>query len=212
MSAVDFVETLDKQHRAPSFDKYGHPERGVSIQEYRANTAKIPEAWTHKPSHTTQKEMLKQRKWSAVPDPSFDLDGDGHVSQKDLFLAKHFDQDKDGKLNEAERRKAKEAMEAGFDKKFLFGLERAGLNDDIRNSGQDLKYIRIMQKDGKIIQGEDFTVLQRPQTVQDTARPRTRQELHERRRQRSLRELEGAFTLCPSQLETKRYSSQEKIS
>jgi hypothetical protein len=156
--------------------------------------------------------MLKDRKWSAVPDPSFDLDGDGHVSHKDLFLAKHFDLDRDGKLNESEKKLAREALSNGFDKNFLFGLERAGLNDEIRNSGQDLKYIRIMQKHGKIIQGEDYSVLERPQTVCDTRRPRTRQELHERRRQQSLRELEGAFTLCPTELQTKRYSSQERLS
>lgn len=42
-----------------------------------------------------------------IPDASFDLDGDGFVSQKDYFLAKHFDTDHDGKLNELEKNAAK---------------------------------------------------------------------------------------------------------
>ena len=33
------------------------------------------------------------------PDISYDIDRDGSVSQKDYFFAKHFDTDKDGKLN-----------------------------------------------------------------------------------------------------------------
>jgi len=46
--------------------------------------------------------MMEARKVSNRPDPSFDIDGDGHVSFKDYFIAKHFDLDKDGKLNEKE--------------------------------------------------------------------------------------------------------------
>jgi len=37
-----------------------------------------------------------------IPHHSYDLDGDGGVSQKDYFLAKHFDKDGDGKLNDKE--------------------------------------------------------------------------------------------------------------
>jgi len=40
------------------------------------------------------------------PDISYDIDGDGSVSQKDYFLAKHFDVDKDGKLNTQEKKNA----------------------------------------------------------------------------------------------------------
>ena len=61
-------------------------------------------------------------------------------------------------------------MMNGFSENFLFGLERGGLNDEIRNSKNQLKHIRIVQRNGKIIQGEDFTLLapqniERPQTV-----------------------------------------------
>ena len=61
-------------------------------------------------------------------------------------------------------------MMNGFSENFLFGLERGGLNDEIRNSKNQLKHIRIVQRNGKIIQGEDFTPLapqniERPETV-----------------------------------------------
>ena len=88
--------------------------------------------------------MLRYRRKQAEPDASFDLDGDGHVSQKDYFLAKHFDLDKDNKLSDSEFKRAREAIDAGFEKNFQFGLERAGLNDEIRNSGNKLNHIRIM--------------------------------------------------------------------
>jgi hypothetical protein len=42
-------------------------------------------------------------------------------------------------------------MQAGFENNFVFGLERAGLNEDIRNSKHALKHIRIIQKSGKVI-------------------------------------------------------------
>jgi hypothetical protein len=35
-------------------------------------------------------------------DASFDVDGDGTVSQRDYYIAKQFDLDRDGKLNESE--------------------------------------------------------------------------------------------------------------
>ena len=41
-----------------------------------------------------------------MPHPSFDLDGDGHVGDRDYFLAKRFDKDGDGKLNEKEKAEA----------------------------------------------------------------------------------------------------------
>lgn len=80
----------------------------------------------------------------------------------------------------------------------MFGLERAGLNDEIRNNSNVLKHIRIIQKNGKILSGEDFTSIapQRPSTTLGPERPRTRQELHHKRRNQSLSELQRAFDNC----------------
>ncbi len=62
----------------------------------------------------TQKKLFDKRRRSAIPDKSFDLDGDGFVSMTDLFLAKKFDKDQDGKLNGEELAAAKQALAQGY--------------------------------------------------------------------------------------------------
>jgi hypothetical protein len=91
--------------------------------------------------------MLQERRLEKRPDITFDLDGDGMVNHKDLALAKHFDKDGDGRLNTAEKEAAMKAIKEGFESKFLWGLEQTG----------GLKeHIRIVQKRGKVLAGEDF--------------------------------------------------------
>ena len=41
---------------------------------------------------------------------SYDLDGDGVVGNRDYVLAKLFDKDQDGKLNQQERKNAEDAI------------------------------------------------------------------------------------------------------
>ena len=80
------------------------------------STIKVPAQWTLDNSQSgrkastglmTQSKLLMQRKIADLPHASFDIDGDGHVSMTDLFLAKRFDADKDGKLNTEELAAAK---------------------------------------------------------------------------------------------------------
>ena len=108
-----------------------------------------------------------------MPHISYDLDGDGQVSQKDYFLAKQFDKDADGVLNADEFAAAKKALQEGYSNRFLFGLE-AGANRLSHNSqlpgfdyearhrqkvSNHLNHIRVLQKRGKHLVGEDFTPL-----------------------------------------------------
>jgi len=60
----------------------------------------------------TQKN-IKHRKQLA-PHISYDLDGDGAVSQRDYFIAKMFDKDQDGILNRKERSEALAALRDGL--------------------------------------------------------------------------------------------------
>lgn len=58
---------------------------------------------------------LRQRRASLIPDISFDVvDGDGVVGNRDYLVAKHFDEDRDGRLNTRERKKCMEALSKGW--------------------------------------------------------------------------------------------------
>ena len=70
----------------------------------------VPKSWTDTPLVNSRSELLEKRRQSNIPDPSYDLDGDGHVAAHDFVIAKIFDKDKDGKLNAQERKEADEAV------------------------------------------------------------------------------------------------------
>jgi hypothetical protein len=55
-------------------------------------------------------ELTTLRQKDRMPDISYDLDGDGYVGNRDFVLAKVFDKDGDGKLNQTEKRQALEAI------------------------------------------------------------------------------------------------------
>eukprot|EP01083_Nonionella_stella_P296514 1007311_1 len=61
----------------------------------------------------TRSKLMKEIRKIEDPDTSFDIDGDGVVSQRDYFLGKFFDRDRDGKLNAEEARNAHEAIKEG---------------------------------------------------------------------------------------------------
>jgi Ca2+-binding EF-hand superfamily protein len=71
----------------------------------------------------TRTNLLQERKKEKIPHISYDLDGDGYVGGRDLVIAKYFDEDKDGILNEKERANAMKALEEGFENKFVWGIE-----------------------------------------------------------------------------------------
>jgi Ca2+-binding EF-hand superfamily protein len=57
--------------------------------------------------------LFELRKESKKPDRTFDLDGDGSISQKDFKISNHFDKDRDGRLNTAERTNALNSIKSG---------------------------------------------------------------------------------------------------
>jgi hypothetical protein len=117
----------------------------------------------------TRTILLQERKQEKRPDITYDLDGDGVVNQRDLALAKHFDKDGDGRLNTAERDTALKALrDEGFETRFMWGLEQTG----------GLKeHIRVMQKRGKVLAGEDFSPLMETYPVHPlTLEPRRHQD------------------------------------
>ena len=72
----------------------------------------IPDHWgANGQPKRTKTEMLAKRKSALRPDLSYDLDGDGIVGNRDYVISKLYDLDKDGKLNEQERKAALEAVQ-----------------------------------------------------------------------------------------------------
>ena len=75
---------------------------------------RIPDWWS-RPGQTeeekkTRTKISQQRRAERIPHISYDLDNDGYVGGKDYVVAKQFDKDGDGKLNEEERKAAFEAI------------------------------------------------------------------------------------------------------
>lgn len=59
--------------------------------------------WNEKPKYRTAGEMWHDRWQTMQPHPSFDVDGDGVVSNLDYYLAKQFDRDNNGILDDQEK-------------------------------------------------------------------------------------------------------------
>ena len=104
-------------HQPPRIDEFGFnkvykpkiTDDGInSLKEQH----KAPAGWTDKPGQKiwTNTELGLQRRADNMPHASFDLDGDGHVGDRDYFLAKRFDKDGDGKLNAEEKAAAVAAI------------------------------------------------------------------------------------------------------
>lgn len=60
--------------------------------------------WVDRPKHSLPDSLWLSRWKSVQPHPSFDIDGDGVVSNEDLLIAREFDQDGNGVLDPEERR------------------------------------------------------------------------------------------------------------
>ena len=89
-------------------------------------------------------DLRFKRRMAQRADPSFDLDGDGMVSQKDFFFATRFDKDGSGVLDPFEKAVAAEAMKSGFGGQFHF----------VRTSGPSDKNHRVQQRDGVVLSEE----------------------------------------------------------
>lgn len=144
--------------------------------------------WLGSPEIKTRTELIRKRKKELLPDPSFDIDKDGHVSSLDFFVAKIFDEDKDGKLNATERAKAEDALKNGYLDRFKLGLE---------SSGPD-SLLRTIQKRGVIIQGDDTSkILQTYPIIKHVSLPSitSRSELINTRKhiQNAIKPFETAF-------------------
>eukprot|EP01052_Picozoa_sp_SAG31_P012322 SAG31_NODE_718_length_12607_cov_21.723937_14_plen_279_part_00 len=83
------------------------------------------DGWVAKPKYETRTEMIAARNEELLPHHSFDVDGDGCISQEDYRLSKKFDENKDGMLQHDERIELRKAMVASTVNRFR-ELQAAG--------------------------------------------------------------------------------------
>ena len=134
---------------------------------------RVPANWTQTPKYKTRTQMLESRKLELRPDPSYDLDGDGIVGGADYLIAKRFDLDGDGKLNEQEKSNALKAIEEGYESNFVWGCESSGIN----------RSFRVIQKRGKTIVDEDFGRVKETYPFKNQAPGRTVSQIKQQRHQ-----------------------------
>lgn len=172
---------LSELRAPPRFDIYGRQIPSASPVPIDP-TFKMPLGWSLNPSEKTQTGLLEERRLERIPHPSYDLDKDGKVGGADLIISKLFDKDKDGMLNEGERKEAEKALSQGVLDKFVWGVEGSG----------PTRAYRIIQKRGVIVDQEDFADLKKTYPEMRLPKPAAASltELRHKRAQARLRSLQ----------------------
>ena len=140
-------------HIPPKYDIYGYLmplEKRYQDMSILNKIDKIKIPWCEKNSNksgaTTLTELFDKRKKERIPDISYDLDKDGYVGGRDYVIAKRFDVDNDGKLNEQEKKAAYEGIKNNIESKYIWNIDKLG----------GVRPLRLLQKRGKFIEAEDF--------------------------------------------------------
>ncbi len=140
-------------HIPPKYDIYGYLmplEKRYQDMSILNKIDKIKIPWCEKNSNksgaTTLTELFDKRKKERIPDISYDLDKDGYVGGRDYVIAKRFDVDNDGKLNEQEKAAAYEGIKNNIESKYIWNIDKLG----------GVRPLRLLQKRGKFIEAEDF--------------------------------------------------------
>ena len=140
-------------HIPPKYDIYGYLKPLAKRYEDMSilkNIDKIKIPWCEKNSNKsgamTRTELLSKRNKEKIPDISYDLDQDGYVGGRDYVIAKRFDIDNDGKLNEQEKKAAYEGIKNNIEANYIWNIDKLG----------GVRPLRLLQKRGKFIEAEDF--------------------------------------------------------
>ena len=140
-------------HVPPKYDIYGYLKPIHKRREdmsILANKDKIKIPWCDKNSNLsgamTQTELIAKRKKEKIPDISYDLDKDGYVGGRDFVIAKRYDVDNDGKLNEQEKKAAYEGIMNKIEENYVWNIDKLG----------GVRPLRLLQKRGQFVDAEDF--------------------------------------------------------
>ena len=152
-SALNIRGFNPMNHIPPKYDLYGFLkplEKRKEDMSILQNKDKIKIPWctqnSNKSGAMTRTELIELRRKEKLPDISYDLDKDGYVGGRDLVISKRFDVDKDGKLNEQEKKAAYEGLANNIEDNYLWNIDNQGVK----------RQFRLLQKRGKFIDAEDF--------------------------------------------------------
>jgi len=144
----------------PNYDVFGHQhykhpflDKAKFDEEKENNFYKTACPWGSSAKHQvnpTRTALMESRKQQAVPHISYDIDGDGVVGARDYFIGKHFDRDRDDRLNPEEKRECLKALKNGWLDQFSFGHDQAGSK----------RPYPIVQRRGKIMNIDNGAVMQ----------------------------------------------------
>lgn len=165
-------------HAPPRYDIHGR-QVFHSYSKKELPAVRIPDNWKRENSIATLTELIHHRKKNAVPDSTYDLDGDGKVSPYEYFVSRLYDHDNDGKLTPQQREDAQKALENGEMDKYMIGLEASGV----------LRSYRVLQKRGVIIDSDDFSKIATTYPAFQSPDPmhKTRSELLETRKAKDVK-------------------------
>jgi hypothetical protein len=112
----------------PEYNEYSRPRPSRDVP---LRTVLLDPKVNNIPKSKTRSEFLRKVKYGADPHPSYDVDGDGWVSQEDYGIAKRFDLNGNGVLDPSEREIAKRILADEFFRKHendlhLFGEKFVG--------------------------------------------------------------------------------------
>ena len=91
---------LKGNEHAPRMNAYSRP---VHSKNQPLRSSFLDPETNNFPRSKTKKELQRKKKLVNMPHMSYDIDGDGYVSQEDYFMAKRFDMDGNGVLDADER-------------------------------------------------------------------------------------------------------------
>ena len=116
-------------HIPPKYDIFGYLKPPHKCRDQynvlsERDNIKIPwnEKATNKTGVSTRTELLARRHLERIPDISYDLDKDGYVGGRDFVIAKRFDVDNDGKLNEQEKKAAYEGIANNIEDNYIWNI------------------------------------------------------------------------------------------
>ena len=116
---------LKGNEHAPRMNAYSRP---VHSKNQPLRSSFLDPETNNFPRSKTKKELQRKKKLVNMPHMSYDIDGDGYVSQEDYFMAKRFDMDGNGVLDADEQEVGRFIMAQEFFKRHendvsLFGPE-----------------------------------------------------------------------------------------